>query len=163
MWHCKRGQAGFLPDQGVPTKGRTEREKGLEQSAGSKESGSFRGLELEWKTLSRVWLFSNPWTIACQDPLSMEFSRQEFWSGLPFPSPGDLPNLGTEPGSSALQADSSPSEPPGKPFCGPVAKFYSLKTENSCWKGGIRWLVRALLGEYLGRYFYLMWGQGTGW
>ena len=45
----------------------------------------------------------------------MEFSRQEYWSGLPFPSPGDLPNPGTEPGCPALQADALPSEPPGKP------------------------------------------------
>ena len=45
----------------------------------------------------------------------MEFSRQEYWSRLPFSSPGDLPNLGIEPGSPALQADSVPSEPPGKP------------------------------------------------
>ena len=45
----------------------------------------------------------------------MEFSRPEYWSGEPFPSPGDLPNPGTEPGSSTLQADSSPAEPPGKP------------------------------------------------
>ena len=48
-------------------------------------------------------------------PLSMEFSRQEYWSGLPFPSPGNLPDPGTEPGSPALQADTLPSEPPGKP------------------------------------------------
>ena len=46
---------------------------------------------------------------------SMEFSRQEYWSGLPFPSPGDLPNPGIEPGSPAFQADALPSEPPGKP------------------------------------------------
>ena len=56
-----------------------------------------------------------PWTVAHQAPLSMGFSRQEYWSGLPFPSPGDLPNLGREPRSLALQADSLPSEPPGKP------------------------------------------------
>ena len=55
-----------------------------------------------------------PWTVACQAPLSMGFCRQEYWSGLPFPSPGDLPNLGIEPGSPALQADSLPSESPGK-------------------------------------------------
>ena len=53
----------------------------------------------------------NPWTIAHQAPLSMGFPRWEFWSGLPFPSPGDLPNLGTEPESPALQADSLSSEP----------------------------------------------------
>ena len=56
-----------------------------------------------------------PWTVAQQVPLSMGFSRQEYWSGLPCPSPGDLSNPGTEPGSPALQADSLPSEPPGKP------------------------------------------------
>ena len=56
----------------------------------------------EVKSLSRVWLFATPWTIACQAPLSMEFSRQENWSGLPFPSPGDLPNPGIEPQSPAL-------------------------------------------------------------
>ena len=55
-----------------------------------------------------------PWTIICQTALSIEFSRQESWSGLPFPSPGDLPDPGTELGSPALQADSLPSEPPGK-------------------------------------------------
>src|SRR5574340_27629 len=53
------------------------------------------------------------WTIAHQAALSMKFSRQEYWSGLPFPPPGDLPKLGTEPGSPALQADSLPPEPPG--------------------------------------------------
>ena len=52
---------------------------------------------------------------AHQAPLFMEFSRQQYWSGLPFPSPGDLPDPGIEPGSPALQADSLPSEPLGKP------------------------------------------------
>ena len=51
-----------------------------------------------------------PWTVACQAPLSMGFSRQEYWSGLPFPSLGDLPDPGMEPGSPALQADSLPTE-----------------------------------------------------
>ena len=58
---------------------------------------------------------STPWTIAYQAPPSMEFSRQEYWSVLPFPSPGDLPDAVIEPGSSALQADTLPSELPGKP------------------------------------------------
>ena len=53
------------------------------------------------------------WTVACQAPLSMEFSRQEHWSGLPFPSPRDLLNPGIKPGSSALQLDVLPSGPPG--------------------------------------------------
>ena len=52
---------------------------------------------------------------ACQAPLSMEFSRKEYWSGQPFPSPGDLHDPEIEPGSPALQAGSLPSEPPGKP------------------------------------------------
>ena len=63
----------------------------------------------------KISFHSNPkWTVACQAPLSMGFSRQEYWSGLPFPSPEDLPDPGIEPRSSALQADSLPSEPPGK-------------------------------------------------
>ena len=68
------------------------------------------------KSLSRVRLYATPWTVACQAPLSMGFSRQDYWSGLPFPSPWDLPNSGIEPGSPALQADALPSEPPGKPL-----------------------------------------------
>ena len=64
--------------------------------------------------LSRVRLFVAPWTVARQAPLSVRFSRQEYWSGLPFPSPGDLPDSGMEPGSPSLQAESLPSEPPGK-------------------------------------------------
>ena len=64
------------------------------------------------KSLSRVRLFATPWTVAYQAPPSVGFSRQEYWSGLPFPSP-DLPNPGIEPGSPALQADALPSEPPG--------------------------------------------------
>ena len=56
-----------------------------------------------------------PWTVACQAPLSMGFPRQEYCSGLPFPSPGDLPNSVTELKSAVLQADSLPAEAPGKP------------------------------------------------
>ena len=64
--------------------------------------------------LSHIRLFSTPKTVARQVPLSMEFSRQEYWSGLPCPPPGDLPDPGIEPWSPALQADSLPPEPPGK-------------------------------------------------
>ena len=60
----------------------------------------------------------DPTDIAHQAPLSMGFSRQEHWSGLPCPSPGDLPNPGIKPMSPELQADSLPSEPPGKPSGG---------------------------------------------
>ena len=70
----------------------------------------------EVKLLSRVRLFVTPWTVAHQAPPSMGFSRQEYWSGLPFPSPGDLPDPGIEPGSPALQADALTSEPAGKPI-----------------------------------------------
>ena len=66
------------------------------------------------KSLSCVQLFATPWIVAHQAPPSMGFSRQEYWSGLPFPSPEDLPNPGIEPGSPALQAETLPSEPPGK-------------------------------------------------
>ena len=66
------------------------------------------------KSLSCVQLFVTPWTVAYQAPPSIGFSRQEYWSGLPFPSPGGLPNPGIEPRSPALQADALTSEPPGK-------------------------------------------------
>ena len=74
------------------------------------------------KSLSRIRLCAPPRTVARQDPSCMECSRQEYWSGLPCPSPGDLPDPGIEPGSPVLQADCLPSEPPGRPSCcGPVA------------------------------------------
>ena len=75
-------------------------------------------IKIHWrwrKLLSHVWLFAIPWTIACQALLSMKFPRQEYWSGLLFPLPGDLPNPGSKPRSPALQADSFPAEPQGKP------------------------------------------------
>ena len=65
--------------------------------------------------LSHVQLVGVPWTVAHQALLSVEFSRQEYWSVLPFPSPGELPSPGIEPGSPALQANSLPSKPPGNP------------------------------------------------
>ena len=71
-------------------------------------------VRVRMKSLSRVRLFVTPWTVDHQAPPSMGFSRQEYWSGLPLPSPGDLPNPGIEPRSPALQADALTSEPPGK-------------------------------------------------
>ena len=68
------------------------------------------------KSHSHVRLFATPWTVAYQASPSMGFSRQEYWSGLPFPSPGDLPDPGIEPGSLALEADTLTSEPPQKPL-----------------------------------------------
>ena len=78
----------------------------------------FSCISLYPQSLSHVCLFETLWTTACQAPLSMEFSRQEYWSGLPFPPPGNLPDPGTElasPVSPVLQADSLSTEPPGKP------------------------------------------------
>ena len=68
-------------------------------------------VKMKVKFLSRVRLFATPWTVAYQAPPFMGFSRQDCWSGLPFPSPGDLPDPGIEPRSPALQADALPSEP----------------------------------------------------
>ena len=65
---------------------------------------------------SHVRLFMTLWTVACQAPLSVEYSRQEYWSGLPCPPVGHLLDPGIQPRSPTLQVDSLPSEPPGKPF-----------------------------------------------
>ena len=73
---------------------------------------------------SAVSDFATPWTVSPQTPVSMEFSRQEYWSGLPFLSPGDLPNPEIKPWSLALQADSLASEPPGEPL------FHSVPALN---------------------------------
>ena len=73
-------------------------------------------MKVKVKSLSPVRLYATPRTAAYQAPPSMRFSRQEYWSGLPFPSPGNLPNPGNEPRSPALEADTLTSEPPGKPL-----------------------------------------------
>ena len=86
------------------------------------------------KSLSRVWLFATPWTVAYQALPSMGFSRQEYWGGLPFPSPGDLSNSGIEPGSPTLQADVLTSEPLGIP-CVPEETIYQrLCPEVTNWR-----------------------------
>ena len=86
------------------------------QSCGNRSDTAFQGgKKAKVKLLSRVQLFTILWTVAYQAPLSMGFSQQEYWSGLPFPSPGDIPNPGIEPESRALQADALTSERPGKP------------------------------------------------
>ena len=94
-------------------------------------------VKLKVKSLNRVQLFATLWTIAQQAPPSMGFSRQEYWSGLPFPSPGDLPNPGIEPTSPALQADALTSEPPGKPKNTGVGSLSLLQriflTQESNW------------------------------
>ena len=89
------------------------------------------------KLLNRVLLFATPWTVAYKAPLSMEFSRQEYWSGLPFSSPGDLPDPGIEPRSPTLQADTLSSEPPeGKPTVSTLDKCQrvrSAKEKHNTW------------------------------
>ena len=103
----------------------------------------------EVKSLSRVWLFATRWTVARQAPLSMGFSRQEYWSGLPFPSPEDLPNPGIEPGSPALEADALISEPEGlsKTEANKLIIMQTEKTKvfviNTGWKERIRgWVTK---------------------
>ena len=73
-----------------------------------------RWKKVKVKSLSPIRLFATLWTVAHQAPPSMGFSRQEYWSGLPFPSPGDLPDPGIKPSYPALEADALTSEPPGK-------------------------------------------------
>ena len=84
------------------------------------------------KLFSRVRLFVTPGTVAYQAPLSMGFSRQENWSRLPFPSPGDLPDPGIEPQSPTLQADALTSEPPGKPWMWELDYKESWAPKNCC-------------------------------
>ena len=95
-------------------------EPGRQQSMGSQSVGYNWATNthniLKWKLLSRIWLFATPWTVACQPPMSLEFFRQKYWSGLLCPPPGDPPNPEMVSESPALQADSLPSEPSGKPI-----------------------------------------------
>ena len=83
------------------------------------------------KLLSRAQFFVTPWTVAHQVPQSMEFSRQEYWSGLPFPSPGDLPDPRIELGPPALQADALPSEPPGRDAFNSKCTYSSIILQTS--------------------------------
>ena len=99
-------------------------------------------VKVKVKSLSRVRLFATVWTVAYQAPLSMGFSRQEYWGGLPFPSPGDLPDPGIEPGSPASEADALTSEPPGKCYMYFMAiqkKYltFSERVDDSILKAGL--------------------------
>ena len=78
-------------------------------------------------TLSHVQLFATPWTVARQTSLSLGFPRQEYWGGLPFPSPGDLPNPGTEPASPALAGGFFTTKPPGEPLMHLFFSFHVKK------------------------------------
>ena len=80
--------------------------------------------------------FATPWTVACQAPLFMGFSRQEYWSGLTCPPPGDLPDPGIKPRSPPLQADSLPSEPLGRQIRGMQTKEKKGRNNGREWEGG---------------------------
>ena len=90
--------------------------------------------------LSHVWLFVAPWTINCQAPLSMGFPRQEYWHGLPFPSPGDLPDPGIEPrspASPALAADSLPPCHLGSPSTEVGIIIHTVQLSEQVWESRI--------------------------
>ena len=98
------------------------------------------------KLLSRVRLFETPWTVAHQAPPSMGFSRQEYWSGLPFPSPGDLPDPGIKPRSPALQAGTLTSEPAGKPIVNAIFKNCT-RTAKQAKKERLKWDIINMKAE----------------
>ena len=94
-------------------------------------------LKVKVESLSRVRLSATPRTAACQAPPSMGFSRQEYWSGLPFPSPGDLPDPGMEPRSPALQADALTSEPPGN-----LGKLREMVRDREAWHATVHGIAK---------------------
>ena len=109
---------------------------------GTKGTKNYVSVQLSYSVVSdscdcSLSLQATPWTVACQAPLSMGFSRQEYWSGLPFPSPGDLSNPGIEPGSSASQSDSLPTELQGKPN----AHLPGIKTKGFIYSQTLRQLT----------------------
>ena len=106
---------------------------------------SWPKVKVKVKSLSCVRLFATPWTVAYQASPSMGFSRQEYWSGLPFPSPGDLPDPGIEPRSPALEADALTSEPPGKPPHDLIASQRLYLQMSSHWGLGFNITI---LGEH---------------
>ena len=94
--------------------------------------------ESESEVAQSVWIFVIPWTVVYQASLSMGFSRQEYWSGLPFPSPGDLPDPGIKPRSPALQADTLPPGPSGKPLPPEKPVCWSRSnSQNRTWNNGL--------------------------
>ena len=110
------------------------------------EEKNFTQVYKSVKSLSRVGLFAIPWTIAHQTPLSMGFPRQEYWSGLQFPSPGDPPDPEIKPGSPASQTDFLPSEPPGKPY---VSMYFELKVNLTILKFLLKSIKSLIIEIYL--------------
>ena len=118
--------------------------------------------ESEVKSLSRVRLFATPWTVAYQAFLSMGFSRQEYQSGLPFPSPGDLPDPGIKPRSPALEAGTLISEPPGTQKASLQTKLVEvMEFQLSCFKS---WKMMLWKGctQYASKFGKLSSGHRTG-
>ena len=103
---------GNLPNPGIKPRFPTLQADSLPAEPQGKPRNTGKKERKKVRLLSCVQLFGTPWTVACQAPPSVEFSKQEYWSELPFPSPGDLPDPRMKPWSSALQADALPSEPP---------------------------------------------------
>ena len=146
----------------------TKTKSQLVNSIRSSKHGSKWPLLLLRKSLSRVLLLAIPWTVALQAPLCKGFSSQEYWSELPFPFPGDLPDPGIKPRSPALQTDSLPSEPPESPTNDPGVPIKSIPWIQQVWhwlnsdlfKGG-HWTLRSCciplcLGEQLPASYTLM-------
>ena len=88
--------------------------------------------------VSHVCLFATRWTVAHQAPLSMGFLRQEYWNGLPFPSPGDLPDPGIKPASPALAGRFFITEPPEKPILNIAVCIYRFQTPYTV-GGNVNW------------------------
>ena len=110
---------GDLPDPGIePTSPALEADASASGPPGKpiKDHSCYQFKKV--KVLSRVQLFETPWTVGYQASPSMGFSRQEYWGGLPFPSPGDLPDPGIEPRCPTLEADDLTYEPPWEPVFG---------------------------------------------
>ena len=101
------------------------------------------------KSLSHIRLFATLWTVAYQAPLPMGFSRQEYWCGLPFPSPGDLPDPGMESWSLILQADTLPSEPPGNKLINLISDSSAFsKSSLYIWKFSVHVLLKPVLKDF---------------
>ena len=106
-------------------------------------------VKVNMKLLSRIQLFSTLWTVAYQAPPPMGFSRQEYWSGFPFPSPEDLPNPRIEPWSLILQADTLPSEPPGNELINLISDSSAFsKSSLYIWKFSVHILLKPVLKDF---------------
>ena len=116
---------------------------------------SWWGVCVCWKSLSHVRFLATPWTVARQAPLSMECSRPEYWSGLPLPSPGDLPNPGVEPGSPALQANLLLSEPPRWTIVNVGCEGWTICNNLTWWQVHVSNKWRTICQDWALKSFYI--------